>query len=129
MKVLGRQTVLVSADDVAVFNSRWPCSPIPEKRLVFNFASNGDLVDIYPDSSKFDGDALLALSQDAQKLLSKGMYRCFYGSWDRSQRERISRICRKNGIHYSWRKHKNPEWIELWVLFKDFEKAQKFLGL
>lgn len=60
-------TVRVSANDVAAFNEQWPCSPIPEKRISFQFDKrNGDLVDIWPHSSGFDGDALLALSHDAQ---------------------------------------------------------------
>ena len=66
-------SVTVSADQVAYFNSTWPCSPIPEQDITFVYQSNGDLVDIESetDSSEFDGDALLALSHDAQKGYGK----------------------------------------------------------
>jgi len=60
---------LVSCDvlDVRVFNDLCLCSPIPERRISFQFQkSNGDLVDIRPDANAFDGEALRALSQDAQ---------------------------------------------------------------
>jgi hypothetical protein len=61
-------SVTVSAFEVDNFNSRWPCSPIPRRSIWFQFDKrNGDLVDIRPGLSQdFDGDALLALSQDAQ---------------------------------------------------------------
>lgn len=60
-------TVTCTRSDVAAFNSAWPCSPIPARAISFQFDKrNGDLVDIVPDSSGFDGGALLALSQDAQ---------------------------------------------------------------
>ena len=69
-------TVTVSGQEVADFNSRWPCSPIPENRISFEFDKrNDDLVDITPDSSAFDGDALLALSQDAQEAGKKFLAR------------------------------------------------------
>ncbi len=62
-------TIAVSAQDVADFNNLWPCSNIPEVAVQFDFDPNG-LVDIRfsngVDSSEYDGEALLALSQDAQ---------------------------------------------------------------
>lgn len=60
-------TVRVSANDVYAFKRRWPGSGLPDRAIRFQFdKSNGDLVDISPDSSAFDGPDLLALSQDAQ---------------------------------------------------------------
>jgi hypothetical protein len=60
--------VAVPVGDVSDFNRGWPCSNIPVKAIAFTFDSrNGDLVDIEPDSSSFDGDALVALSHDAQE--------------------------------------------------------------
>jgi hypothetical protein len=70
--------VAVSAQDVREFNRTWPCSNIPEIGIKFVFDHTGNLVDIIPedwrdmrDSSKFDGPALLALSQDAQSFQPK----------------------------------------------------------
>jgi len=61
-------SVTVSAEQVRFFNSTYPCSPIPEEDITFEFQGT-DLVDIISEtpSEEFDGDALLALSQDAQK--------------------------------------------------------------
>ena len=61
--------VTVSAEQVRFFNSTWPCSPIPVETITFEYATNGDLVDIISEtpSEFFDGDALLALSYDAAK--------------------------------------------------------------
>lgn len=57
----------VSARDVAAFNARWPCSPIPERAHWFQWDKrNGDLVDMTPDTTAWDGTALLALIDDAQ---------------------------------------------------------------
>jgi hypothetical protein len=59
--------VSVSRAEVEAFKRQYPCSGLPDKAITFQFdARNGDLVDIWPDSSKFDGSGLLALSQDAQ---------------------------------------------------------------
>ena len=60
--------VIVSEEQVAVFNSTWPCSPIPEEQITFSYQGT-DLVDIESatPSELFDGDALVALSYDAQK--------------------------------------------------------------
>ena len=68
MRLYGSR-VCVSRDDVAAFNSQWPCSGIPERPIWFEFDSNG-LVDLGPgDTSEFDGPALLALSEDAQAYM------------------------------------------------------------
>lgn len=63
--------VHVSAQDIAYFCRRWPASGLHGLRGVeFEFAKNGDLVDIeYRNGSSedWDGPALVALSQDAQQ--------------------------------------------------------------
>lgn len=61
--------VRVSAAQVRNFNDTWPCSPIPPEPIVFTYMNNGDLVDITSTtpSETFDGGALVALSQNAQK--------------------------------------------------------------
>ena len=68
-------TVTVSAEQVREFNSTWPCSPIPVEPIKFHFQGY-DLVDIESEtpSETFDGDALLALSYDAQKGYGKLEY-------------------------------------------------------
>lgn len=68
-------TVRVWSRDVAAFNSKWPCAGIPERACWFQFDyRNGDLVDMSPHlySDKFEGDgnALAALSHDAQAFAS-----------------------------------------------------------
>ena len=63
------RTVAVSANDVREFNRYWPCSNLPAVAMQFDFAGNGDLVDIRfasgLDSADYDGIALLTLSRDA----------------------------------------------------------------
>jgi len=60
-------TVGVSRREVEAFKSQYPCSGLPNRAISFQFEKrNGDIVDIWPDSSGFDGSGLLALSQDAQ---------------------------------------------------------------
>jgi hypothetical protein len=59
-------SVRCSRADVEHFRDRWPCSGLPARAITFGFERNGDLVEIYPDSERFDGPALVALSQDAQ---------------------------------------------------------------
>lgn len=61
---------------IDAFCAKWPCHGIPATlaSITFEFATNGDLVDIIAksrngrvvDSASFDGPALAALSQDAQ---------------------------------------------------------------
>lgn len=68
----------VRYDYLDEFKRSWPCHGLPDMlhSISFEFASNGDLVDIEAyddsgvlmDSAEFDGPALLALSQDAQAL-------------------------------------------------------------
>lgn len=61
-------SVVVTADGVSSFKASWPCSQLGEQPIRFEFASNGDLVDVSTDR---DGDDLLALSQDAQEFGEK----------------------------------------------------------
>lgn len=59
------------------FKSTWPCHGFPDSlaRVVFEFMSNGDLVDVnayarrgkWLDTADFDGPALVALCADAQR--------------------------------------------------------------
>lgn len=64
--------VTVTADEVADFNSRWPCSSLPEVRIDFVFDSSGDLVDIFPDH--IDGPEALALCEDAQTFMHRKLH-------------------------------------------------------
>ena len=62
-------SVTVTRREVEDFVSRWPCCSLPRRAITFCFdKSNGDLVDILPESisHKVDGPESLALSQDAQ---------------------------------------------------------------
>ena len=59
--------VVVTASGVYSFRAAWPCSHLKEQPIVFEYASNGDLVDI-GWSNQPDGPDLLALSQDAQEF-------------------------------------------------------------
>ena len=62
-------SVQCSRADVEAFQAQYPCSGLPSRPIWFQFDKrNGDLVDIMPDSSRFDGAAgLVALSEDAQE--------------------------------------------------------------
>lgn len=70
--------VTISGEDTDKFNSQWPGSPIPSGAtfIVELDARNGDLVNItmhledgqYVDSADYDGDALLALTHDANNF-------------------------------------------------------------
>lgn len=66
-------SVVVTANGVGSFISSWPCSRLHEYPIRFDYAENGDLVDIIGNQP--DGEDLLALSQDAQewgeKILAK----------------------------------------------------------
>lgn len=65
-------------DALDKFKRSWPCHGLPDElhSISFEFAGNGALIDIEAfddtgkplDSAEFDGPALLALSQDAQKF-------------------------------------------------------------
>jgi hypothetical protein len=74
--------VRVTADEVSNFKHSWPVSGLPDGYdFYFDFDSRGDLVDLWAqpegtkyapigrnhkDTTRWDGDALVALSQDAQ---------------------------------------------------------------
>lgn len=62
--------VTVSRDEVADFKRRWPNSGLPTRAVSFTYdKENGDLVDLAP--FEMDGEASLALSEDAQKYGEK----------------------------------------------------------
>jgi hypothetical protein len=64
--------VYLSAREVQEFKRHWPGSALRNSSGAwFEFASNGDLVDIGP--YRFDGPDALALSQDAQEFARTGM--------------------------------------------------------
>jgi hypothetical protein len=56
--------VRVSEAEVAAFKKSWPCSGLPSCAVVFEFAANGDLIDL--DPFHFDGTAAAALAESAQ---------------------------------------------------------------
>ena len=61
-------TVQATRADVEAFKRSYPCSGLPNRAISFQYDKrNGDLVDITPESSGFDGPGLLALSQDCQQ--------------------------------------------------------------
>lgn len=64
--------VIVSREEVANFNSRWPCSELRSERAYwFEFASNGDLIDTdVPEQD--DGSAATAMAADCQAFLFDG---------------------------------------------------------
>ena len=72
--------VTMTGAEVRAFARQWPGSKLEGVGgVTFEFASNGDLVDMYPTNRrhytrlrKADGSALLALSQDAQEKPSMG---------------------------------------------------------
>ena len=66
-------------EEIESFKDQWPCNGLPElESITFEYDSRGDLVDILAidingravDIADFDGPALLALSQDAQRKAS-----------------------------------------------------------
>lgn len=65
-------SVKVSAREVENFKDSWPCSALPSCAFWFQFdRRNGDLVDMRPN--EYDGEDLLALSQDAQEFGKKSL--------------------------------------------------------
>lgn len=60
----GGFSVVATERGVCGFKSSWPCSRLPDRPIRFEFAPNGDLVDII--GASYDGEDLLALSEDAQ---------------------------------------------------------------
>jgi hypothetical protein len=67
----------LNRDQIDAFKGSWPCHGLPDdlETIAFEYANNGDLVDIEAkdanggtlDTHKFDGPALVALSQDAKE--------------------------------------------------------------
>lgn len=65
-------------DDIEAFKAQWPCNGFPDSlaSIRFEFADNGDLVDIVAksrngrplDTHAFDGPALAALADDARRI-------------------------------------------------------------
>ncbi len=64
--------VIVSREDVASFNARWPCSTLRNARSYwFEFEANGDLVDTNV-SEQDDGPAASAMADDCKAWLFDG---------------------------------------------------------
>ena len=59
--------VVVTAGGVCSFRAGWSCSRLKGSPIRFEYASNGDLVDIGGPAQP-DGPDLLALSQDAREF-------------------------------------------------------------
>lgn len=60
--------VIVSRDEVRLFNSRWPCSELRDRSYWFEFDANGDLVDVdVPEHD--DGAAASAMADDCKAFL------------------------------------------------------------
>jgi hypothetical protein len=59
--------VVATRSGVEHFNSRWPSSRLKPRPTRFEFAANGDLIDI-PFGNQPDGEELLSLSHDAQEF-------------------------------------------------------------
>lgn len=57
----GGFSVVATETGVCRLKNSWPCSKLPERPIRFEFASNGDLVDVVGTS--YDGEDLLALKQ------------------------------------------------------------------
>jgi hypothetical protein len=61
--------VIVSRDEVARFNSQWPCSELRDSRSYwFEFDDNGDLVD-HDVPQQDDGTAARAMADDCRAWL------------------------------------------------------------
>ena len=72
------RSVRFSKSEIEAFKRIWPCSGLPSVGIWFQFASNGDLVDMGPYKysrrlRNADGGALLALAHDAQDALGKAL--------------------------------------------------------
>lgn len=65
----GNFFALFSKDAVERFAKRWPCFGTP-KALFFEYAKNGDLIAMTEKTEKIDPRALVALSEEGQKIIS-----------------------------------------------------------
>lgn len=87
-------TVSCSRRDVDAFKRTYPCSGLPDTAIAFQFDKcNGDLVDIFcrKDSASFDGPALVALSEDAQKFGDARRFKTYRLVWSPEGKE-IARV-------------------------------------
>lgn len=66
-RIGGASRVRFAPAALARFARVWPCMGDVSGPLQFEFARNGDLVDVQGDAD-LDGAAVLALSHDAQRL-------------------------------------------------------------
>jgi hypothetical protein len=72
MVEIHNRKVIVSRDEVAAFNSKWPCSELrPTRAYWFEFDDNQDLIDVdVPEQD--DGSAATAMAEDCKSLLFDG---------------------------------------------------------
>lgn len=67
MQIINRK-VIVSRDEVAKFNARFPCSELRDRSYWFEFDADGDLIDTdVPEHD--DGTAARALCDDCKAYL------------------------------------------------------------
>lgn len=69
-----RRRIIVPANDVATFNSRWPCSTLRTEHgnYIFEFDVIGDLIDCdVPESD--DGPAASAMADDCREFMLSGI--------------------------------------------------------
>ncbi|QXV73543.1 hypothetical protein [Rhizobium phage RHph_X2_30] len=79
------KSVTLNRQQIDAFKAQWPCHGLPDNlhSIMFEFASNGDLVDMEAkarngrilDTHDFNGPALVALCQDAQALGKQTLFR------------------------------------------------------
>jgi hypothetical protein len=77
VQVINERKVLVSKQEVKIFNASWPCSNLNHNRHYwFEFDVNGDLIDTdVPEHS--DGQEAAAMAEDCKAYL----FRCVESEW------------------------------------------------
>lgn len=69
----GGFSVVVTANGVEAFGNSWPCAHLGNGPIRFEYESNGDLVTIFGNTERSDGNAVLALCEDAQSFGARAM--------------------------------------------------------
>lgn len=108
------RNVAVSENDIRTFCAQWPASGLRDlKGVTFQFAKNGDLVDIWyknGNSDRWDGSALTALSHDAQAYLKAS----------KSPAARAAALAEfRAAKHFPW------WWPESWGGMKDTKRSPR----
>ncbi|MFL6728100.1 MAG: hypothetical protein ACJ8FS_16535 [Sphingomicrobium sp.] len=63
--------IIVSRDEVRLFNASWPCSELRDRSYWFEFDNDGDLVDT-DVTEHDDGSAATAMADDCKAFLEDG---------------------------------------------------------